>query len=120
MPSRALISKNVLFTLVIGARDGRVTKRQRCSVVHVFSCILMSASEEIHRLEFELETSKQNLRPDVAQIHHIIDETKAEPSPTNLVRQRSYLAKDVALAAGFATGYSSSARLNRSRSPDRC
>jgi ElaB/YqjD/DUF883 family membrane-anchored ribosome-binding protein len=74
----------------------------RCSVS---SHILMSASEEIHRLEAELETSKQNLRQDAAQIQQKIDETKAELSPTNLVRKRSYLALGAALAAGFAVGY---------------
>jgi hypothetical protein len=65
----------------------------------------MSASEEIHRLESDLETSKRNLREDAAQIHQKIDKTKAELSPTNLIRKRSYLTLGAALAAGFAAGY---------------
>jgi len=65
----------------------------------------MSASEEIHRLESELETRKQNLREDAAQIRQKIDETKAELNPTNLVRNRSFLALAAALSAGFAAGY---------------
>src|SRR5690242_20111141 len=65
----------------------------------------MSASEEVHRLESELEIRKQHLREDAGQIRHKIDETKAELSPTNLVRKRSYLALVAALSAGFAAGY---------------
>src|SRR5689334_5140130 len=65
----------------------------------------MSAKEEVHRLESELEINKQHLHEDAAQIRQKIDETKAELSPTNLIRNRRYLAIGVALSAGFAAGY---------------
>jgi len=65
----------------------------------------MSTDEEIRRLESELEINKQNFREDAAQIHHKIDETKAELSPTNLVRKRIYIALGAALLGGFAVGY---------------
>lgn len=65
----------------------------------------MSANEEIRRLESELETNKQDLRDDASLIRHKIDATKAELSPTNLIRRRPYLAIGLALAGGFALGY---------------
>jgi hypothetical protein len=65
----------------------------------------MSASEEIRRLESQLEINKQNLREDTAAIRHKIDETKAELSPTNLVRKGGLLALGAAVLAGFAVGY---------------
>lgn len=65
----------------------------------------MSASEEIRRLESELETNRQNLREDAVQIQHKIAETKAELSPTNLVRRWTFAALGAALIAGFAVGY---------------
>jgi hypothetical protein len=65
----------------------------------------MSASEEIRRLEAELEMSKEHLREDASLIRHKIDETKAELSPTNLVRRKIYIALGAALSAGFAIGY---------------
>jgi len=65
----------------------------------------MSASEDIHRLESELEINKQTLREDASLIQHKIDETKAELSPTNLVRSRVYLAVGLSLSAGFIVGY---------------
>ena len=65
----------------------------------------MSASEEIRRLESELEIEKQILREDTAQVRHKIGEIKAELSPTNLVRKRIYLVLGGALLVGFAVGY---------------
>jgi hypothetical protein len=65
----------------------------------------MSASEEIRRLESELELDKQNLHEDAVQIRHKIDETKAELSPTNLVRRNVYLILGVAFSIGFIAGY---------------
>jgi uncharacterized protein YneF (UPF0154 family) len=65
----------------------------------------MGACEEIRRLESELELNKQNLHEDAAQIRHKIDETKAELSPTNLVRRRVYLILGLAFSVGFIAGY---------------
>jgi len=65
----------------------------------------MSASEEIRRLESELEINKQNFREDTAEIRHKLNQTKAELSPANLVRKRAFLALSAAVAAGFAVGY---------------
>jgi hypothetical protein len=65
----------------------------------------MSAIEEIRRLESELEIEKQIFREDAAQIRHKIEETKAKLNPTNLVRERIYLAVGGALLTGFAVGY---------------
>ena|SRR5581483_3201817 len=65
----------------------------------------MSTSDEVRRLESELETDKQHLREDASLISTKIDQTKAELSPTNLIRRRIYVALGVALSAGFAIGY---------------
>ena len=65
----------------------------------------MSTSEEVRRLESELETNKRHLREDASLISNKIDQTKAELSPTNLIRRRIYAALGVALSAGFAIGY---------------
>ena len=65
----------------------------------------MSTSDEVRRLESELETNKQHLREDASLISSKIDETKAEISPANLIRRRAYVALAVALSAGFAVGY---------------
>ena len=83
--------------------------------------IAINVSEEIGRIESELEMRKQNLREDAVQIRQKINETKAELNPTILVSQRSYFVLGAALSAGlqldiFLTG----AKLKQSRSPVRC
>jgi hypothetical protein len=65
----------------------------------------MSVSEEVRRLESELEINKEHLGEDVSLIRHKIDQSKAELSPTNLIRNNAYLALGVALSAGFVVGY---------------
>ena len=65
----------------------------------------MSASEEVRRLESELEINKEHLREDVSLMRHKIDRSKAELSPTNLIRNKAYFALGVALSAGFVVGY---------------
>jgi len=62
----------------------------------------MSTSEEIHRLESELETHKDELHQDAALINDKIEETKAQLSPTNFVRQRPGLVLLAAFLSGMA------------------
>lgn len=65
----------------------------------------MSPSDDIRKLESELENRKRDLREDAAQISSKIDEVKAKVSPTSLIRQRPFLAAGAALLLGFAYGY---------------
>ena len=61
----------------------------------------MSTSEEIHRLESELETHKSELRQDAARINDKIEETKAQLRPANFVRHRPGLTLLVAFILGM-------------------
>jgi H+/Cl- antiporter ClcA len=65
----------------------------------------MGASQDIRRLESELETHTSALREDAAQISSKIDEIKAQLSSTNFVRERAMLVLGTALLLGFALGY---------------
>ena len=67
--------------------------------------IAINVSEEIGRIESELEMHKQNLREDAVQIRQKINQTKAELNPASLVAKRSYLVLGAALSAGVAAGY---------------
>ena len=60
----------------------------------------MSTSEDLHRLEAELESHQQDLREDAARINQKIEETKAQLSPTNFVRQRAAISIGVAFVLG--------------------
>jgi hypothetical protein len=62
----------------------------------------MSSSEQIHRLESELEIHKHDLRNDAAQISDKIEQTKAELSPTNFIRDRPGLSLALAAILGVA------------------
>jgi hypothetical protein len=65
----------------------------------------MGASQDIRRLESKLETHICALREDAAQISSKIDETKAQLSSTNFVRERALFGLGSALLLGFALGY---------------
>jgi hypothetical protein len=65
----------------------------------------MNESENIHRLESDLEEKKRDLREDFQQIGLKARETKAELSPARLMRQRILLLSGIALLLGFALGY---------------
>jgi hypothetical protein len=65
----------------------------------------MDDSKNIHGLEADLEDEKRHLREDVGQITEKARETRAELSPTNLVRGKIFLLSGLALALGFAIGY---------------
>ena len=65
----------------------------------------MTASENLHRLESDLEDKKSDLREDLEQISAKARETRAELSPMNLVRERIFLLSGLALALGFVLGY---------------
>jgi hypothetical protein len=65
----------------------------------------MSTSEEVRRLESQLEMDKQHLHEDASLISNKIDQTKAELSPANLIRKKPYIVLGIALSAGFAFGY---------------
>jgi hypothetical protein len=60
----------------------------------------MSTNDDIHRLEAELESHRQDLREDAAQISGKIEQTKAELNPANFVRRRP----GIALAIAFLLG----------------
>ncbi|HJU12635.1 MAG TPA: hypothetical protein VJ728_17250, partial [Candidatus Binataceae bacterium] len=61
---------------------------------------IMSTSDDIHRLEAELEFHRQDLREDAAQITVKIEETKAQLSPANFIRRRP----GIVLAVAFLLG----------------
>jgi hypothetical protein len=65
----------------------------------------MSNSQDIGRLELELETHKREFREDTSRIKDKIQETKAELSPTNLVQKRVLLFTGMAFLLGFAVGF---------------
>jgi hypothetical protein len=62
----------------------------------------MSTSEDIHRLESELETHKRDLRDDAVRVNDKIEEAKAQLNPARYVRQRPGLALGLALLLGVA------------------
>jgi|HubBroStandDraft_6_1064221.scaffolds.fasta_scaffold1462370_2 hypothetical protein len=57
------------------------------------------------KLESELESDKEELRRDLSEISRKAQETKAELSPNNLVRERLFLFSALAFAIGFLMGY---------------
>jgi hypothetical protein len=65
----------------------------------------MSTSQDIGRLELELDSQKRDLREDASKIRDKIDETKAQLNPTNWVRKRPLLLSGAALLLGFSFGY---------------
>ena len=65
----------------------------------------MNESENIHRLESDLEDKKRNLREDLELIGLKARETRAELSPTRLMRERLLLLSGIALVLGFILGY---------------
>jgi hypothetical protein len=65
----------------------------------------MKDSPNIHVLESDLEAEKQELREDLQLITEKARETRAELSPTNLVREKIFLLLGVSLALGFLIGY---------------
>ena len=64
----------------------------------------MNDSENLHRLESDLEDEKRDLRKDFESITEKARETRAELSPTSLVRGRIFLLSGLALALGFVLG----------------
>ena len=65
----------------------------------------MSSSEDVHRLQSELENKKSDLREDTAQINKKLQETRTQLNPTKLIEQRIFLLSGLAFALGFALGY---------------
>jgi hypothetical protein len=65
----------------------------------------MNDSKNVHGLESDLQEEKRDLRHDLEQITEKARETRAEVSPTNLVREKIFLLSALALAFGFALGY---------------
>jgi phosphohistidine phosphatase SixA len=65
----------------------------------------MRASEDIRKLETELEEHTRDLREDAAQISDKIEETKERLSPRNIIAHRPVLASLGALLLGFIFGY---------------
>jgi hypothetical protein len=65
----------------------------------------MNDSENLHRLESDLEDEKRDLRNDIESITGKARETRAALSPTSLVRERIFLLSGLALALGLALGF---------------
>ena len=65
----------------------------------------MVTSEDIERLESELEQEKRDLRSDVAQIDDKIQTVREELKPSTLIHKLALPLCAVALAAGFLVGY---------------
>ena len=64
-----------------------------------------TASENIQRLESELQYEEEDLRKDLTQIKSKIQETRAELSPKRLIEQKLFPISGLALVLGFALGY---------------
>jgi hypothetical protein len=65
----------------------------------------MNESKNVQALQTNLQDEKRDLREDLEQISEKARETRAELSPTRLVRERIFLLLGLALALGFAFGY---------------
>jgi hypothetical protein len=65
----------------------------------------MNGSEEIQRLESDLEHEKEDLREDVTRINNKLKKTRANLSPAKLVQGRVFLLSGLTLGLGFALGY---------------
>ena len=65
----------------------------------------MNESKNVQALQTDLQDEKRDLREDLEQISEKARETRAELSPTRLVRERIFLLSGLALALGFALGY---------------
>ena len=65
----------------------------------------MYASEEIRRLESELEHQKQDLREGITKITNKLKATSANLGPTKLMQGRVFLLSGLTLGLGFALGY---------------
>jgi hypothetical protein len=62
-------------------------------------------TENIKRLESELEHQEEDLRKDLTQIKSKIQATKAEFSPNRLIEHKLLPISGLALVLGFALGY---------------
>jgi hypothetical protein len=65
----------------------------------------MSAREEDHWLEAELEKSKHDLRQDLTQIENKLQQTRARFRPTTYVHDNGLLLAGIGFALGFLLGY---------------
>jgi hypothetical protein len=65
----------------------------------------MADSADREQLAAELESAKADLRHDLAQVRHKAQQTRAELSPANFVRDKLWLVAGVAFALGLVLGY---------------
>jgi hypothetical protein len=65
----------------------------------------MSTGEETHRLEAELQRSKQDLQHDLSQIENKLNQTRARLRPTTFIGEKALLVLSVSCALGFVLGY---------------
>lgn len=65
----------------------------------------MASTEDIQRLESELEQEKRDLRNDVAQMDVKIQTVREELSPTFLIHKAALPLCAAALVGGFIIGY---------------
>ena len=64
-----------------------------------------AATENIERLESELQQEEEDLRKDLTQIKGKIQATRAELSPNKLIEHNLFPISGLALVLGFALGY---------------
>jgi hypothetical protein len=65
----------------------------------------MSISDDIERLESELETSKEDLRDNFSQITEKIEQTRSELDPSALLQRNALPLCTMAAVFGFVLGY---------------
>lgn len=65
----------------------------------------MSISDDIGRLESELESSKEDLRENFSQITEKIEQTRSELDPSALLHRKVLPLCTVAAVFGFVLGY---------------
>ena len=65
----------------------------------------MSASEETHWLEAELERSKHDLQHDLTQIENKLQQTRARLRPSTFLGDNALIILGISFAVGFAVGY---------------
>ena len=64
----------------------------------------MSADEDVHKLENELEQERDELRDTVDQIDRKIARTRDRLNPAHFIRQRPFALLGAAVCLGFLVG----------------
>lgn len=65
----------------------------------------MSVNDDIHRLESELENSKEDLRENLSQMTEKIEQTANELAPSTVLHNHALPLCTMAAVVGFMIGY---------------